>query len=268
MRAPARNRRDTILAELYSNKEVTSVGLAQLLKVSDATVRRDLRALAEAGQVDLHHGGAVLPKNSDSSFRSKAMRNVEAKRVIGQLACEQVGDGDQIFVDSGTTCFEMVPRLKQKRGVSVIVNSARLALELDSPSLRVILLGGLYRPYRMDTVGPLALVALDQLRGFTAFLGSDGLSMEYGLTASDLESAYMYRQVVGHALHVVLLADHTKFFAPSLCKLVEWDRISRVVTDCPPPPEWQTFFSDKRIAVTYPGSPPSVEAAAPLEPRA
>ena len=38
--------------------------------------------------------------------------------------------------------------------MTVLANSARLALELNAPGLSVFLIGGEYRPDRMDTVGP------------------------------------------------------------------------------------------------------------------
>ena len=247
---------ERILAEIYERGEVTVKSLAADTGVSDATIRRDLRSLARGGQIELVYGGARLIRNSDYSFRSKAMRNVEAKRAIGRLAAELVADGDQIFIDSGTTSFELACRLKQKRGLCIIVNSARLALELDSPGLSVILVGGQYRQDRMDTTGPLATSALEQLRGYVAFIGADGLSMDFGLTASDIESAHLYRLAAANARETVLLVDHSKFEAPSLFKIVEWEAISRVVTDQRPGDDWMEFLASGQIEVVYPDAEP------------
>lgn len=253
-------RSERILAQIYERGRVTVKALAGEMGVSEATVRRDLRSLAQSGQIELVYGGARLLRNSDYSFRSKAMRNVEAKRVIGRLAADLVGDADQIFIDSGTTSFELACRLKQKRGLCIIVNSARLALELDGPGLSVILVGGQYRQDRMDTTGPLATSAIEQLRGYVAFIGADGLSMDFGLTASDIESAHLYRLATANARETVLLVDHSKFEAPSLFKIVEWDAISRVVTDQRPGADWTEFFASRQIEVISP------EAADPAPP--
>ncbi len=267
MRFSTRQRREAILSELYSKKEVTASRLAGLLSVSEATIRRDLRALAQEGQLELNYGGASLPNHVDFSYRSKAMRNVEAKRIVGELASEWIADGDQIFVDSGTTCFQLTPNLKRKQAVSVIVNSARLALELETPNLHVILLGGHYRPDRMDTVGPLASAALSQLQGYKAFIGADGLSMDIGLTASDVESAFIFRLAVANARETTLMADHTKFRASALCKIVDWEPIVRVVTDQRPTEEWMAFFRERQIDVIYPDAPEEPTAPASNEVR-
>ncbi|MCK5113658.1 MAG: DeoR/GlpR transcriptional regulator [Phycisphaerae bacterium] len=247
-----KQRRQAILADVYRLGRVSIREMAVSLEISEATARRDLQDLARYGKVELVHGGATLPHKGDFSFHSKGMRNVEAKRIVGQLAADCVNDGDLIFLDSGTTCFQMAPYIQSKRSVSIIVNSARLALELESADLNVILLGGQYRPERMDTVGPMTIAALDQLRGFTAFVGTDGLSMDFGPTANDIESAYVYRKAIANSRESILLADHSKFLNPSLFKIDGFEAISKIITDQRPSDEWMRFLKGLQIKVVYP----------------
>jgi DeoR/GlpR family transcriptional regulator of sugar metabolism len=252
MRQATRQRQARVLSELLDKKHVTVRNLADNMEVSEATVRRDLKALAEDQKVSLFHGGAMLPTDSDFSFRAKRDRQIEAKHVIGQLAANLVHDGEQIFLDSGTTISEMAEPLAARRGLSIIVNSARLAVELKNPTMNLIILGGQYRPDRMDTVGPIAMSTLDQLRGYTAFIGADGLSMSFGVSAADIDSAHLYRLVVSNARETVLLVDHTKFQSASLFKIVEWDMINRIVTDQKPDEQWMDFFAQYSIEVILP----------------
>jgi DeoR/GlpR family transcriptional regulator of sugar metabolism len=250
MRQATRERQERVMSELLGRKRVTVKDLADYMGVSEATVRRDLRSLADSQKVALVHGGATLA--DDFSFLAKHDRNLPAKRIIAAMAAALVADGMQLFVDSGTTCFEMAPLLSRKRGLSVVLNSARLALELKAPDMNLIMLGGQFRPERMDTVGPITLANLEQLRGFTAFIGADGLSMDFGPAAVDMESAHLYRLAIANARETVLLVDHTKFEAPSLFRIVEWDRIDHVVTDRPPAPEWVDFFANQNIDIHHP----------------
>jgi DeoR/GlpR family transcriptional regulator of sugar metabolism len=247
-----RQRREKILAAILEKRHVSARDLAVDVSASEATVRRDLRAMAAEGEIELVYGGATLRRPSDYSFRSKGKRNVEAKRIIGRLAADLVGEDEQIFVDSGTTCFEMLPFLKARRRLSIICASARLAIEFETPGISVILLGGQYRPDRMDTVGSLATATLDQLRGYLCFIGADGLDQSFGPAAADLESADLNRRAVRNARQTVLLVDHTKFAAASLCKIVDWELISRIVTDRAPTPEWMDFLGARGIQVDYP----------------
>jgi len=101
-------------------------------------------------------------------------------------------------------------------------------------------------------VGPLAMRALEGLRGYRAFIGVDGLSMDFGLSASDIDSAHLHALAVENARETVLLADHSKFLAPSLHKIVDFDRVSQIVTDRRPPDEWMTFFEERGMDVLYP----------------
>jgi DeoR/GlpR family transcriptional regulator of sugar metabolism len=242
-------RRKQIMAQLLDRKHLTVKELAASMRVSGATVRRDLKVLAGEEELLLVHGGAILPRQRDFSFRAKQLRAVEQKRIIGMLAAALLLDGDQVFLDAGTTCSEMVPHLKKMQGVTVLTNSARLALQLNAPGLSVFLIGGEYRPDRMDTVGPMAHSALNQVRGYVAFIGADGLSMDFGPSASDVASAHLHRLVVENAREAVLLVDSSKFGAASLFQIVDWSRISRVVTDREPDEPWKRFFDEKHIEV-------------------
>ena len=118
-------RRKQIMAQLLDRKHLTVKELAASMHVSGATVRRDLKALAGEEELLLVHGGATLPRQGDFSFRAKQLRAVEQKRIIGRLAAALLLDGDQVFLDAGTTCSEMVPYLKKMQGVTVLTNSAR-----------------------------------------------------------------------------------------------------------------------------------------------
>jgi len=248
----ARRRRERIRAMVCETGRVTVRQLVSELGVSEATARRDLRRLADERLVEPVLGGAALPRVSDFSFHSKGMRNVEAKRAIGKLAAGLVGDDDQILLDSGTTCFQMAPHLTLKRNLRVVANSTRLAMELNGGSAEVILLGGQYRPERMDTVGPLAMETLRGIRGFKAFIGADGLAMDFGVTASDLESAHLYALAVANSRETILVVDHTKFLNPSLFRIVGFESVSRIVTDRAPSAEWTAYLEERAIEVTFP----------------
>jgi DeoR/GlpR family transcriptional regulator of sugar metabolism len=252
MRRSTRDRRGQVLDELLERKHVSVRGLAESMAVSESTVRRDLRALAQQREATLVHGGATLPRQVDHSFKTKQDRNADAKKVIGRLAADLVADHEQVFLDSGSTCMALVPHLAKKTGLCVLTHSLRVALEPFSATSSLILIGGQYRADRMDTVGPIAMRMLEQVHGYLAFVGADGLSREHGVMANDIESADLNRVVVGNARETVLLADQSKLSTTSLFRIVGWDRIGKLVTDAPPDPEWRAFLDDQAIDVIYP----------------
>src|SRR3972149_1039271 len=120
--------------------------LAAAMEVSDATVRRDLKALADEQGLKLLHGGAALPRERDFSFQARQLRATEEKKIIGRLASELLHDGDRVFLDSGTTCSTLVPYVRKCHDITILTNSARLALEVNAPGVQLFLIGGEYRP--------------------------------------------------------------------------------------------------------------------------
>jgi DeoR/GlpR family transcriptional regulator of sugar metabolism len=251
MRSDVNERKEKIIAAAYKEGFVSITEMAGELGVCEATVRRDIQALSEEGRLEVAHGGAYVVKNSDYSFMSKSVRNAEAKKTIAELAAEMVKDGDQIFLDSGTTCFEMTQYLRARKSVSIIVNSVRTAEELNAPGLNVLMLGGKYRPDRMDCIGPIAEQTLDKLRGYTAFVGTDGMSREFGFTSVDVESTNLLSLAVKNSKQTILLADSSKFDKPALYKIRDIRLVSVVITEKKPTDEWCKFFDKNKIELVY-----------------
>jgi hypothetical protein len=73
----------------------------------------------------------VLYGEGMTNYTGNPLQSVDEKYITARID-HRLSDNDQIFLDSGTTCFEIARQLKRRRGLTVIVNSARLAIELDS----------------------------------------------------------------------------------------------------------------------------------------
>ncbi len=248
----AADRHAYILERVSENGHVAVRDLALSTGVSEATIRRDLKQLAERNKLDLVYGGATAAR-TDHSLQARTERNANAKRIIGELAAQLIRDHEMLFVDSGTTCYEMRHILKQRKGLTLLLNSTRLAIELGQiPDANVILLAGQYRPERMDTVGPLAIHTIDQMRGYIAYIGADGLNQDFGISANEMQTAHLYQHVISNSRETILLADHTKFAAPSLFRIGDFDAVSKVVTDRDPGPEWRKYFEQNEIELVLP----------------
>jgi DeoR family fructose operon transcriptional repressor len=115
-----------------------------------------------------------------------------------------------------------------------------------------MLLAGQYRPERLDIVGPMATDTLNNLRGYVAFLGTDGISRDFGITSADIESANIHKLAAQNARECILLADHSKFDDPALYKIEDFKLISTVITDKKPDEKWCKFFNKQNINVIFP----------------
>jgi DeoR/GlpR family transcriptional regulator of sugar metabolism len=145
----------------------------------------------------------------------------------------------------------MIPHLKDRTNLTIISNSVRLIQCLDCIGHHTIVqLGGALRTDRLDTVGSLAQIGIEQLRGYKAFQGGDGLDIDFGLSAVDHESALIAKIILGNAREVFVLADHTKFDHPSLLyKIVDIEKINCLITDRPLDTAWAQKCRQSDITV-------------------
>ncbi len=150
-------------------------------------------------------------------------------RAVGSRMVE---DGDAIFVDASTTVLSIAPFLADRRHLTVITNGIDIARALAlSLSNTVILVGGVLRPDGQSVVGLLGEPLLSDLYIKTAFVSCVGLSVEAGLTESDMREGQLKSEIIRTAKTVVALVDSSKFGNVSLTPFAALSQISHVVTD-------------------------------------
>ena len=227
-------RRGRILELIRERKKLTVTELCQLLEVSPATVRGDLRELDRDGLLVRTHGGAIEKSRAGfeqiTSQRSTA--NLAAKRAIAQAAERYVEDGDTILLDTGTTTVELARRLDATGRLTVVTNDLEIARVLEEVrGIEVVLLGGMLRKGYHCTVGPAGLRLIEQLRVDKAFMASNSISLEAGATTPDLHQAEIKQAMIAIARKVVLLCDRSKIGRESFARFAELNQIDVLVTD-------------------------------------
>jgi len=248
-------RKKCILEHLEREGSVLVKDIAAKLGVSETTIRRDLNELDGQKMLRQVYGGAVRLERSSPAFRfswsNRSTQEIDAKRKIGRCAAGLVNDDDILYIDPGTTSWEMIPYLKNKRNLTIISNSVRIQQCTEFIGHHTILqLGGTFRPDRLDTVGALAIMGLEQLRGYKAFQGGDGMDIEFGLSAIDHESALIAKTALAKARGVYVIVDHTKFDNPSLLfKITGIESINYIITDRPLSDAWTEKCRHAHITV-------------------
>ena len=118
---------------------------------------------------------------------------------------------------------------------------------------KIIIVGGQYRPDRMDMVGLQAEASIAQLGGFKAFTGADDITIDAGISGADVVTVGLARQVLKRASEVIFVGDQTKFDNPALYKIAEIEKLDYIVTDCKPSKAWHKAAKEKHIKLMYPG---------------
>lgn len=207
------NRRKAIL-DLVLSGTVNVDELCAHFDVSEATMRRDLSALAEQGFIVRTYGGAAAHiglREPESSVDERRLQHSREKMAIARAALAHVRDNDTLLLDAGTTTCALAELLEARQGLHIITNNL-LALPALArvPDGKVTLLGGELRGSSLSTVGAAALAALEHLSADKIFLSADGVVAHLGLCEASADQAYLKANMIGRAAQVFVLADATK----------------------------------------------------------
>jgi len=234
-RALAPRRHEEILKRLASVGSVSIAELAEFFEVSRETVRRDLKQLAQRGQLDLVHGGATRFEANEPALDLRIEDNAEGKRAIGRAAAGLITDGMVVFLDSGTTTLAVAEALAGRRNLTICTTSLVIALLLcRQPETRVHMLGGEIDPAEEAASGIDALDAIGRFRVDVAFLGGGGLSPDGEVTDFSRAGAEQRSRMVTTAAKAYFVLDASKFGRLTPLRIPHFEQAAGVIVDIRP----------------------------------
>lgn len=222
-------RQEQIMAILQEQKYVSARYLADVLQYSTATINRDLNAMQRAGMVKRSHGGVETVKAGHlPPLLQRQFYHKQEKRRLAEEAVKQIQEGDTVFLNGGTTVQYMVPFLHQRKKVTVITNSLRVALELGTSELKVICLGGEIRerPYVLgsdETVENAMRYRFDKLFFSVGRITEDGM-----VNGSE---HLLYKILFQNSRETWLLTDRTKLVDRLNTVLCDFSALTGVIAD-------------------------------------
>ena len=240
MTAPrfAEERQSAIERRLRDVGRVEVAALAAEYRVSEDSIRRDLRVLAERGLVHKTHGGAIALEPSALPMAQRGDLKADVKRAIGRRAAARVLPHQTLFIDSGTTALALAQALMAPdapRPLTVVTASLDVALLLSADArIQLVLAGGDWSAQTRAFSGPQAEAELRSHRADWAFLGACALHPRLGLSASHAGDAAVKRAMLEGALQRVLLTDSSKFDAAQPQRVAGLDQLDLVITDAAP----------------------------------
>ena len=169
------------------------------------------------------------------------------KQAIGHTAARFVREGDTIIIDAGVTGAYLAQALRGRQCLTVITNSLPVLAELENErGITLMASGGVVRLESRALTGPEAEAAFHKLRADKAFISATGLSVDFGLSNTNIPEATIKQAMIGAAREVILMADYTKIGVESLVKIAPLDHIHRLITD-------MGISSHDRLALTQRG---------------
>ena len=229
-------RQKIILSAVQEKPVATVAELVALTNSSEATIRRDIASLHMSKQLKRVRGGAealLPPTNSPLAGRPFSVNqsmNILEKQAIAREAVALCTDGDDVIINGGTSTYQMVHLLTNKR-MQIFTNSFPIAEHLLQHSKNQLTLPGgtLYREQNII----LSPFENDVTKNFCAsrmFMGAHSIG-RMGLMESDPLVIQSEQKLMVQADELIVLADSTKFKRRSSLLICSLERIDVLITD-------------------------------------
>jgi DeoR/GlpR family transcriptional regulator of sugar metabolism len=230
-------KRQTIILELLEQKKVVTIEeLAEPMRVSLNTIRRDLQELERQGYLRRTHGGAVLLEQLKPddlyTYETRQEVQVEAKQAISEAAAGLVKPNESLILHSGTTVSMLARLLKNQTGLTILTNSLLVIEELqNSPGIDLLMTGGSLDRARKLFHGPIAEQSLEMVRADKVFMSASSVSAKLGFSTSAASEVRLELNSMANCSEVYLLVDHTKFERSAFWLVSSLNRLTAVIVN-------------------------------------
>lgn len=247
------NPRDKQIFELLCRYGELSVQrLSDILQVSPSSVRRYLSTLDNHRFIRRTHGGVALSNVLRYGSLPVAFPKADdpEARAIAYRAAQLIEPGDVIGLSGGRMCTELALNLRFLGSLTVVTNAVNIACELVGvPGIKVMVCGGMIDLGSFELVGQLVDKALEGIFIHKYFVGTDGLTVENGLTNRSEAEAAVARKFAMHAGQTIVLSDHHKFRRSNLAQVMPAQKISTIITTDKTPADVLRGFSELGVEI-------------------
>jgi len=243
-------RHQIILNKLKINRKVLSAILSDELKVSEDTIRRDLKELEAQQLLYKVHGGALSIENRIPSYDERSVSDLDKKELIAQKAVNLIHDGQVIIMSGSSTNLELAKLIPPSINATIFTYSLPIALQLTQhPLIEVIFIGGKLNKSAQVTVGIDVMNSISKLRADICFMGTDALNLKRGMTESDWEVAHIKKTMIESSDYIVSMCISTKIMQSRRYAVVPVEDIDVVITDDTSDQSVFTQFKERGIVV-------------------
>jgi len=182
-------RQQALLKALKDQANIDVNQMAEELKVSPTTIRRDLQMFENQKLINRFHGGAHLlggTLKEDPGLEPPTPKSVSQKHAIAKYAAQFIEDGDTIFINSSSTALLLLDYIHDKR-VTVITNNGNAIGHPKDPLVELVLTGGEIYDRKQSMIGEFALHTISKIMADKTFIGVGGISVKGGITTSVLQ---------------------------------------------------------------------------------
>jgi DeoR/GlpR family transcriptional regulator of sugar metabolism len=239
-----------ILNQLTQDSKVRLDELSEVLKVSEDTVRRDIKELDTRGLLKAVRGGAILHSPIPHHYRDWEKYDVGPKKVVATKALDFLQDGQVVFFDGGTSVVALAASLPKSLKITVVTNSFPVVNVLeDHPKVEVIFAGGRLYKTGFTTMGQETLDTFGRVHADICFLGICSIHESMGVTAMDYEDAQVKKLMVEKAAKTIAMSSLEKTNTVEPFYICPVTNLDVIITEAEPDNKMLKAFAGMGISV-------------------
>lgn len=245
-----------LIEYLRANERGSFKELAEMLEVSEVTVRKDLAELEQRKAAKLVRGGAVWEKSDLTRAFSEArdIINREEKQELVKCLGELVQNGYAVSLNGGTTIVEAARFLAENySSLTVITNNLNVVNVLrEKEDFQVILTGGIYYEKENTVTGRQSENDMSLYNVDLSVIAVNSISFEKGISDFRLNQIDTFRKMMSISERIVVAADSTKVGKTSCMRVCGVEEIDTLLCDSRLAPEEKEKFEAAGIEVIMP----------------
>lgn len=243
-------RQDLILSEITAHNKVHSADLSLKLNVSEDTIRRDLKELADQGFVKKVHGGAMANPVGPQHEQQQSISHEEERHDLVNKCLPLIQPHAILIIEGNQSATLLADRLPTEFPLTVFTNSLPVATRLvNLPYLDTYLIGGKISPTSQGTMGTEVVQNLAEIQADLCFMECSGIHAEVGITTADREYAITLKAMIKSANALIGLSLSSDIGKLQPFRVASVDKLSSLITELNVPSEQLTPFIEQGVEV-------------------
>ncbi|TQS41347.1 DeoR/GlpR family DNA-binding transcription regulator [Cryptosporangium phraense] len=232
----AAQRHELLLDRLRTDGRIVAKDIAAELRISEDSIRRDLRELAAAGLCQRVYGGALPVSPAIGDLETRKNVQPDSKQRVAARAAQLIAPGCTAILDGGTTTLAVTRALPRDLNATIITHSPTIASALvDHPAVELHVIGGRIFKHSAVACGAAAVESASLVHADVFLMGVTGVHPTEGLTTGDADEAAMKRALSRRAADTYVLASAEKIGAASPFTVLGLSDVAGIVTDVDAP---------------------------------
>lgn len=246
---------NTLIKILETRQFVPINEMADLLHVSDMTIRRDFQALKECYPISMTNGILMLNQSANNQQSPKAYNLNEetkikndAKKAIGRFAASLIEPNDCIIFDTGSTTDTIIPHIDPALKLRILCfNFNILNQAQQNPNNIISFAGGYYHPETQMFESAQGIDFIHSFRANKVFISAAGIHEKLGITCVNNYEVPTKRAILQASNERILVADSGKFGNIHTAYFCDLSDIDTIITDNALSKEWISLIENRGI---------------------